>query len=160
MEKKTERPSRRRTARIWAWGLVGFAAALFAVLAWWVPSLENKIPGGSPGEIRLGEALYGRNCAICHGEAGVGETPAKANGGRKPDGGYIAPAHNGNGHTWHHPPDVLFTIVKNGSSASDSSMKGWKGRLKDEEIRAILGYIFSLWPPDLRERYVQAHGAK
>ena len=57
-------------------------------------------------------------------------------------------------------PEVLFEIVKNGSLAGDSPMKGWKGRLKDEEIRAILGYILSLWPPDLRKRYGQAHGTR
>ena len=159
MAKKPERPSQRRTARIWAWGLVGFAAAAFVVLAWWVPSLEQEIPAGLPEQTQLGDALYRTNCAICHGEAGVGENPEKPNGGRKPDGGYIAPAHNGNGHTWHHPPDVLFKIVKNGSPASDSPMKGWKDRLKDEEIRAILAYILSLWPPDLRERYRRTHGA-
>ena len=160
MAKNPEGPSRRRTARIWAWGLLGFAAAVFAVLAWWVPSLKQKIPGALPAQIQLGEVLYRRNCAICHGEAGVGEIPGKPNGGRKPDRGYIAPAHNGNGHTWHHPPDVLFEIVKSGSPARDSPMKGWKGRLNDEEIRAILAYILSLWPPDLRDRYRQAHGTR
>ena len=160
MAKNPEGPSRRRTARIWAWGLVGFAAAVFAVLAWWVPSLEPKIPTGSPEQIQLGEALFRGNCAICHGEAGMGETPGKPNGGRKPDGGYFAPAMNGQGHAWHHPPQALFEIVKNGSPASDSPMKGWKGRLKDEEIRAILAYLLSLWPSDLRQRYRQAHGTR
>ena len=78
MVKKTEPPSRRRTARIRAWGMVGVAAALFAGLAWWEPSLEKEIPGGSPGEIRLGKALYRRNCAICHGHDAQGIWSQKA----------------------------------------------------------------------------------
>jgi mono/diheme cytochrome c family protein len=74
-------------------------------------------------------------------------------GGARPEGGYLAPALNGTAHAWHHAPDVLFRIVRDGSPAADSSMKGWAGRLGDGEIEAVLAHLRALWPEPIRERY-------
>jgi mono/diheme cytochrome c family protein len=110
--------------------------------------------------IAQGETLYAKHCAQCHGPKAVGENPAARKGGNKPDGGYWAPALNGTAHTWHHPPDVLFRIVKEGSPAKDSPMRGWMGRMSDEEIHGVLAYVKSLWPESLRRRYDDAFSAK
>ena len=67
---------------------------------------------------------------------------------------------NGTAHAWHHPPDGLFRIIERGSPAADSSMVGWGGRMSGEEIHAVLAYIQSLWPEQLRRRYEQAHSSK
>jgi mono/diheme cytochrome c family protein len=50
---------------------------------------------------------------------------------------------------------VLFRIVKEGSPAQDSPMRGWKGRMSDEEIRSVLAYVRTLWPEGILARYRQ-----
>lgn len=112
------------------------------------------------GLIARGESLFSRNCASCHGNKAVGESPRNAKGGAKPGGGYWAPALNGTAHAWHHPPDGLFRIIEQGSPAADSSMVGWGGRMSGEEIHAVLAYLQSLWPEELRLRYERAHSSR
>ena len=62
------------------------------------------------------------------------------------------------GHTWHHPDEVLFRIVREGTAAVvgggyESDMPGFADVLSDAEIRAVLDYIKSTWPE--RERTYQ-----
>jgi mono/diheme cytochrome c family protein len=52
---------------------------------------------------------------------------------------------------------MLFKLVKDGSPAPDSPMKGWAGKMSDPEIAAVLAYIQSLWPERLRQRYRAMH---
>ena len=132
-----------------------FAAA--AVVIW-------LFKGGADAEVNYrdavlvtrGSVLFEKNCSACHGNGGVGENSRFLKGGQKPGGSYWAPAVNGAAHTWHHPPDALFRIIKDGSPASDSPMRGWGEQLNDTEIHALLAYIQSLWPEPLRNRYEQA----
>ena len=120
----------------------------------WVPEPDPlELP---PEAVARGEGLFQKNCAVCHGVKGVAENPAEIRGGAKPGGGYWAPALNGTAHVWHHAPDVLFRIVKEGSPVPDSPMRGWNGRMNDEEIRSVLAYLRSLWPETVRARYRRA----
>ena len=108
--------------------------------------------------IAQGKQLYGQYCASCHGPNGEGELPAQPMGGQRADGTYIAPAMTRTGHAWHHGPDTLFSVIKDGSPAKGSPMVGWGGTLDDEQIHAVIAYIRSLWPMQLRERYDSAFG--
>ena len=110
--------------------------------------------------VAMGEGLYATNCQACHGPQAKGESPFNIMGGRKLNGDYWAPALNGTAHAWHHPPDMLFSIVKKGSPAPDSRMRGWQGRMTDEEIHSVLAYVKSLWPEELRFRYDKANGLR
>lgn len=110
----------------------------------------------TPEAIAQGGELFQNNCAPCHGAKGVGENQSALRGGDKPGGGYWAPALNGNAHTWHHSPDMIFRLVKEGSPTRDSPMRGWKGRMSDEEMRSVLAYVQSLWPERILARYRQA----
>jgi mono/diheme cytochrome c family protein len=62
-----------------------------------------------------------------------------------------APPHDESGHTWHHPPQVLFGITKFGfvppfaPAGYESDMPAFAGTLSDDEIRAVLAYIESHW---------------
>ena len=62
-----------------------------------------------------------------------------------------APPHDESGHTWHHPPQVLFGITKFGfvppfaPPGYESDMPAFAGKLSDEEIRAVLAFIESHW---------------
>ena len=129
-------------------GLGGF------ILAGIVFSFEKKSPTVdsmrvAPEEIKKGAILFSENCSICHGPDGIGEDPARPMGGLKPDGSYIAPALNGTAHAWHHPDDMLFSIIKNGSKAESSSMRGFNGKLTNDEINLTMVYFQSLWPPKI-----------
>ena len=87
------------------------------------------------------------------GVEGVGQNPESPNGGMLDGGGYLAPALNGTGHSWHHPNSVLFKTIKHGSIASDSSMRAFADRLSDKEIVMIIHYFKSLWPDPIREKH-------
>jgi mono/diheme cytochrome c family protein len=75
---------------------------------------------------------------------------------RLPSGRLPAPPHDATGHTWHHSDQQLFEITKNGASGLlpgyQSDMPAFKGTLSDDEIRAVLAYIKSTWPADIRTR--------
>ncbi|RKF07695.1 hypothetical protein DEM25_008030 [Oceaniradius stylonematis] len=70
-----------------------------------------------------------------------------------------APPHDETGHTWHHPDQVLFDITKLGVVRAAnlenyrSAMPAYEDILTDDEIIAILSYIKSTWPADVRERH-------
>jgi mono/diheme cytochrome c family protein len=104
--------------------------------------------------LALGGALYGAHCAACHGAELEGEPNWRQ---RKPDGLLPAPPHDQSGHTWHHPDGQLFEITKRGTAAlvgSDyrTAMGPFGAVLSDDEIRAVLAYIKSRWPENIRAR--------
>ena len=54
-----------------------------------------------------------------------------------------APPHDASGHTWHHPDEVLFRIVDEGTAALvgggyESDMPAFGDAMTDKEIRAVL----------------------
>ncbi|MDH5752942.1 MAG: cytochrome c [Deltaproteobacteria bacterium] len=140
--------------------LIGLAVAGLLALAsepyWNKDRGPEKIIENDPGMVSQGEQLYNRNCLNCHGPGAQGQVPARPNGGMNNDGTYIAPALNGTAHSWHHPPQMLFNIIKNGSPAKDSTMKGWAGKMSDQEINAVIAYFQSLWPEQIKLRYLAA----
>ena len=131
---------------------VGLAAA---ILILWRGSAATEAAVQDQAVIALGQRLYAENCATCHGADLEGQpdwqTPLA-------NGRYPAPPHDETGHTWHHPDDILFRIVKEGTAAIvgggyESDMPGFADVLSDAEIRAVLAYIKSTWPE--RERTYQ-----
>ena len=116
--------------------------------------------GGRPGganpadgqQIALGRTIYAAQCASCHGANLEGQANWKQ---PLPNGSMPAPPHDASGHTWHHPDDLLFTIIKNGGQSISppnykNGMPAFGGVLSDEEIWAVLDYIKSTWPPEVR----------
>ena len=108
--------------------------------------------------VALGRTVYAENCASCHGTSLEGQTPDWRSPG--PDGRLPAPPHDETGHTWHHDGDTLFRLTKYGlaellgpDSDYQSNMPAYEGVLSDEEILAVLSYIKSTWPADVRERH-------
>ena len=105
--------------------------------------------------IEQGRQIYADQCASCHGAQLEGQPDWKT---PLPSGRLPAPPHDAGGHTWHHPDDILFRIVKEGTAAIvgggyESDMPGFADVLGDAEIRAVLAYIKSTWPE--RERGYQ-----
>jgi len=107
----------------------------------------------SPETIQQGRALYATNCATCHGTNLQGQPDWKR---RLANGRMPAPPHDVTGHTWHHSDRDLFDLTKRGVAAVmgdgyESDMPAFGGKLSDDEIRAVLDYIKSTWPPRARE---------
>ncbi len=96
----------------------------------------------------------------CHGAALEGQPDWKT---PLPTGGLMAPPHDATGHTWHHPDRVLFGITKHGlvppyaEEGYESDMPAFKDVLTDEEIWAVLAYIKSTWPEEMREFQEEAN---
>jgi mono/diheme cytochrome c family protein len=102
-----------------------------------------------------GQEVYQQHCEDCHGIKAIGEDPQKPQGGFNSENEHIAPALNGTGHTWHHPPVFLFQQIKNRKINKSSPMPPFSGILSDDEINAVIAYIKSLWPEDIRQRYYE-----
>lgn len=102
-----------------------------------------------------GRALYLQHCASCHGAELEGQPDWRS---PRPDGTWPAPPHSAEGHTWHHPDAMLLDYVRRGGQAVlddmgvefASGMPGFEGVLAEAEIEAILDYVKSTWPEEVR----------
>ncbi len=120
-------------------------------------SVPVSLPSPDPAEIALGERVYVEACASCHGANLEGQPNWQA---RNADGKLPAPPHDATGHSWHHPDAQLFAITKFGLApfagpdyATD--MPAFEGTLTDAEIFAVLAYIKSRWPDEIRTRQAE-----
>ena len=106
--------------------------------------------------VASGKQVYESRCAVCHGAKLEGQPDWRA---RDANGRLPAPPHDASGHTWHHPDEVLFRIVKEGVAKTanlpdyQSAMPVYAGVLSDAEIVAALSYIKANWPPDIRRKH-------
>jgi mono/diheme cytochrome c family protein len=127
-------------------GMFGLVFALTAITA-----LSAQNPGGSPEgkalknpvaataeSIAAGQAAYAKNCRFCHGAEAKGD-------------GTMAPKDS-------HPSDLtdakwdrgstdgeIFMVVRDGAGP-EFKMKGYKGRLADNDIWNIVNYLRSIGP--------------
>ncbi|MCD6680586.1 MAG: cytochrome c [Burkholderiaceae bacterium] len=143
----------------WTWTLLVLLLVVAAALGWqqlrsvptdWITTQDNKV-------LAQGREIYDRYCASCHGAnlEGQPDWTKRLASGRMP-----APPHDASGHTWHHPSPVLFGIVKEGVTkyappGYESDMPAFEGTLTDAQIRAVLAYIRSTWPDDVKRRHAE-----
>ncbi len=130
------------------------ASGVVAAASWWRAKTNNRIDIADAAQVEQGRALYGDHCAKCHGIALQGEPDWQT---RKSNGELPAPPHDASGHTWHHSDEQLFALVKHGMSrfappGYKTAMPSYVGVLSDVEIRAVLAYMESTWPAEIRER--------
>jgi mono/diheme cytochrome c family protein len=142
-------------------GLAGFLGV--ALGAW-------MLAGGAPASGLLrpddatlterGRQVYLAHCAACHGAALQGQPDWRTRGA---DGSLPAPPHDASGHTWHHPDELLFRMTKYGVGQAaglegyESAMPAYEGLLDDEEIVAVLSWIKSQWPAEVRAMHDQVN---
>lgn len=105
--------------------------------------------------INLGETVYDQNCAACHGVNLEGQPEWKT---QNEDGSFKAPPHTADGHTWHHADSQLLEAMQLGGARFEglningtSPMPAYAAVLSDEEMTAVLTYIKSTWPADIRQ---------
>ncbi|MCA1776769.1 MAG: cytochrome c [Loktanella sp.] len=134
-------------------GAVLFGAALLATGMIRSDEARIVLQDSNPDIVALGAVVYQENCSSCHGANLEGQPNWRSSG---EDGRLPAPPHDETGHTWHHDGDTLFRLTKYGTGALigdpdyASNMPIYEGVLTDDEIIAVLSYIKSTWPQDIR----------
>lgn len=103
----------------------------------------------------LGRIIYDSECAACHGANLEGQENWRQ---RLSNGRLPAPPHDETGHTWHHSERNLFEMTKFGpqrfaGADYQSDMPAYADRLTDAEILAVLSFIKSTWPQEIRDRH-------
>ncbi len=150
----------RVSAKLKAGAALALAAAIvLGVMLWRAGSPDGADPDDA-AQVARGRAAYAEQCASCHGARLEGQPDWRS---RKPDGRLPAPPHDASGHTWHHPDADLFKITKQGIAAFapsgyESDMPAFGDVLSDAEIWAILAFIKSSWPEDIRRRHAVMSG--
>jgi len=134
------------------------AVLAFAGAAAWLTIGRDHGPAGilpyrDDAVLAVGAAIYADHCASCHGANLEGEPAWEF---RRPDGRLPAPPHDETGHTWHHTDAQLFFMTKYGVAALvgegyESDMPAYAGILDDPQIVAVLAYIKSRWPEEIRQ---------
>ena len=150
------------TGRQRAIAICAICATAVAVAAWMILGPDQveetmALKPGSPMVVEAGRQIYAEHCAACHGTDLEGQPNWRQ---RRADGMLPAPPHDLSGHTWHHPDAQLVELTKFGPqrfAGPDyrSDMPAYDGQLTDTEIVAVLSYIKSTWPPEIRERHDQ-----
>jgi mono/diheme cytochrome c family protein len=139
-------------------GLALFATAFAFLVGTIVYALwAERKTGADPDDARQvarGKSVYSQYCGACHGVRLEGQPNWQD---KLPTGRMPAPPHDASGHTWHHPDSVLFGITKLGLVPGryappkyESDMPGFGKPLSDDEIWAVLAYIKSFWPSEIR----------
>lgn len=133
---------------------MALAAGLGGVLLVTAGGGHNRpAEGADAATLARGRQLYAQHCASCHGAELEGQPNWRQRG---PDGRLPAPPHDATGHTWHHPDAQLFELTKRGPAGLvpgyASDMPAFGEVLGDDEIRAVLLYIKSTWPAEIRAR--------
>jgi mono/diheme cytochrome c family protein len=146
-------PKRRETKKIAAFGGVIAGAFAIGTALLLLPLLDARIDTDNEAQVSDGRALYAQHCTSCHGANLEGEPNWKQ---PKPNGRMPAPPHDESGHTWHHPDAQLVELTRKGVSGIlpgyESDMPAFENVLTDAQIRAVLAYIKSSWPPEIRAR--------
>ena len=118
------------------------------------PTVEiPPLPTLDPEAIAVGQRVYAEHCAECHGARLEGEAEWQD---QDEDGAFRAPPHDADGHTWHHSDRILLEAVSRGGSrlpegiGGSSDMPAFGEILTADEIAAVITYIKSSWPEDIR----------
>lgn len=143
--------------RRWITGAAGVGLLMIVAagaFVWHGAGAERTAPDpNNAGLVARGKVAYAGHCASCHG-ANLEGQPNWPH--RLPNGRWPAPPHDATGHTWHHPDKALFQVTKYGMRAMvpdrESDMPGFEGVLTDADIWAVLSFIESTWPADIRAK--------
>jgi thiol:disulfide interchange protein DsbC len=94
-------------------------------------------------DIEKGATIFKQNCALCHGQNGEGTADWKKTGA---NGNYPPPPLNGTAHTWHHSKKLLKRTILDGGARLGGLMPGFKDKLTDEDVDAVIAFFQSKWP--------------
>ncbi|MHA1546607.1 MAG: c-type cytochrome [Alphaproteobacteria bacterium] len=119
---------------------------------WWAGQGGANLAPGDPQIVARGKLVYQESCAACHGNKLQGQV-----GWQTPqaDGRMLAPPHSAKGHTWHHTDALLIDLTTRGTQAVvgqdyESDMPGFGGDMPQSDIVAVLSFIKSTWPDEIK----------
>jgi mono/diheme cytochrome c family protein len=143
--------------RMLVFGAIGLGLVLALGVFLWLPKSEwsKSLRPDDERVVSLGERIYRSHCAECHGQNLEGQPNWRS---RDAEGYLLAPPHDASGHSWHHADALLFKITKLGTASIagpdyKTRMPAYADVLSDEEIVAVLSYIKSRWPKQIRKRH-------
>jgi len=93
-------------------------------------------------QVKKGEQLFLKNCAVCHGEKAQKTVNWKK---ILEDGSYPPPPLNGDAHAWHHPKSQLKRIISKGGSLYDGKMPGFDALLSESDKDEVISYFQNFW---------------
>ncbi|MCD6073907.1 MAG: cytochrome [Rhodospirillales bacterium] len=136
-----------------------FVAAAVALYIAMTGSFAGRGTGLDPETVARGQAHYVAHCARCHGANLEGQPGWET---RRADGTIPAPPQDETGHTWQHPDRQIFDYIKLGGGifskrGERSEMPGYADQLSDPEIWALIAFIKSRWPDEVRARQLRAN---
>ena len=137
---------------LWLGLLLG--GLILAILAGWHQARTTSTAAAS-AEVEQGRQVYADQCASCHGADLEGQPDWQIPGA---DGTLPAPPHDDSGHTWHHDDAMLADYIRRGGQSvlddmgvpMTSGMPAFGEILTEDDIAAILSFIKSNWPEDIR----------
>ena len=104
----------------------------------------------SEDQVLQGSELFVENCAACHGQKAEATSNWKQTDA---DGNYPPPPLNGSAHAWHHPLKLLRRTIEEGGASIGGAMPGFKGKLSDAQIDAVIAYFQSFWPDQIYQNW-------
>lgn len=105
--------------------------------------------------IGLGAMVYATHCSSCHGAKREGQPNWKDEPAPEKR---AAPPLDDSGEAWRYKDRQLFTIVKNGyvppyaKPGRQSDMPGFRDRLSNKDIHAVLDYIRASWSEETKKK--------
>lgn len=96
-------------------------------------------------EQERGATLYATYCSSCHGSRAEGQPEWEQ---RNESGYYPAPPLDGTGHSAHHPLSQMLETLDTGGGAMGGWMPSFVDVLSNDDKRAVIAWIQSLWPSD------------
>ena len=100
-------------------------------------AIKNPVPP-SPASITAGAATFKKYCSFCHGPEAKGEGPLAPKDSHPPN---LTDAKWDHGDT----DGEIFTLISNGAGGT-SVMKGFKGKMPDQDLWNVINYLRSLGP--------------
>lgn len=139
--------------------LVGAVIGLLGMVAQ-VHAAEAGSAAPDRQEIDTGRLIYQQHCAACHGAKGEGQPNWQK---RDALGELPPPPHDSTGHTWKHADAMLYKTIRDGwrdpfNKTKRLTMPAYKDTLAPQEIRAVIGYLKTLWTP--QQRRIQREESK
>lgn len=100
-------------------------------------AMKNPV-ASSAASIAAGQAAYAKNCRFCHGPEAKGDGPMAPKDTHPSD---LTDAKWDRGAT----DGEIFLVIRDGAGP-DMKMKGYKGRMADNDIWNVVNYLRSLGP--------------
>jgi mono/diheme cytochrome c family protein len=99
--------------------------------------MKNPV-AASAASIAAGKASYSKNCRFCHGTEAKGDGPAAPKGSKPSD---LTDAQWTRGST----DGEIFLVIREGTPPK-FEMKGFQGRMTDQEMWNVVNFIKSIGP--------------